>query len=132
MTIARRLVTHPKWKWLPGMLRKSYALRPWRQGDPLVRLGPKTLPDYGHTLVPISARVKGGTPAHGEPDLEDPATVGCLLALLREARKPRTLRLEIYEDATNESFIVNLFQAPNLGEAIGLALLDTWNTTESG
>jgi len=69
--LAKRAVACPGWRWMPGMLPlvvdedgDSVACdRVWRtQG--------------GHTVVPAGAT----------PDLEDPATLGCLLALVRLAR----------------------------------------------
>lgn len=78
--LARRAVACPKWRWMPGMLAS--------QGEGLrvvsvnaehrylhVHPGSFLLPAEGYTL----------------PDLTDPATLGCLLALVREAHGQSTL-----------------------------------------
>lgn len=71
--LARRAVACPRWRWLPGM-RWVHTQIP-RRGE-----------------GPSSARVRDRRPRHGKdvpvtvlPDLTDPATLGCLLALVREA-----------------------------------------------
>lgn len=67
--LARRAVACPRWRWMPGMLynhpkdRPSLALRPEGPNAPIILCGP------------------GG----GLPIFSDPATLGCLLALVREA-----------------------------------------------
>ena len=58
--LARRAVACPGWRWLPGM---RY-----------------TLP-----TTSLHGRWKPGLSPHIMPDLNDAATVGCLLALVREA-----------------------------------------------
>jgi len=58
LDLARRAVACPKWRWMPGMA-DCYGRR-LREGDWL-------------------------DPAVEFPDLTDPATLGCLLALVREA-----------------------------------------------
>jgi hypothetical protein len=67
--LARRAVACPGWRWMPGMLLVSAAkdMRPMR----LVEGGRAFL-----DLIPSEAWL---------PDLDDPATLGCLLALVREA-----------------------------------------------
>jgi hypothetical protein len=59
--LARRAVACPRWRWMPGML-----LIGGHRVD-----GDDVLSEY--------------RPAYALPDLTDPATLGCLLALVREA-----------------------------------------------
>ena len=80
-TLARRAVACKHWKWLPGML--------YTQG--------------GHGVRPVIATApitQGG----GLPDLSDPATLGCLLALVREAWGQPTIatRYSEYQDRGGE------------------------------
>jgi len=69
--LARRLVASPKWKWVPGM-----GVRRWSDYYVLWRTNR------------VSNLAERGTFWLAEgwlPDLNDPATLGCLLQLVREA-----------------------------------------------
>lgn len=76
--LARQLAAHPRWRWMPGMLAldSSLSLRVARACGDLIE---GTLDNPGH-VSPGALFV-----ADALPDLSDPATVGCLLAMLREA-----------------------------------------------
>ena len=69
--LARRAVACPRWRWMPGMLADENAVPGtglWRGGR--MRVDDSDLP---------------AQPRHGcLPVLTDPATLGCLLALVRE------------------------------------------------
>jgi len=67
-TLSHRAVASPGFRWLPGML--------WA----VSRVAP--LEDYAGRIVEGARRAPSGP---GLPDLTDPATLGCLLALVREA-----------------------------------------------
>jgi len=72
--LGRRAVACKHWRWLPGMLDSdgTRVLAIHATGDAVVMLG------YIHTVKPTLL-----SPA----DLRDPATLGCLLALVREAHR---------------------------------------------
>ena len=74
--LARRAVACKRWRWMPGML-SGRDLRVSRCDDDGYVVG------YYENLSYIAECVSGST-----PDLSDPATLGCLLALVREAWGP--------------------------------------------
>ena len=78
--LGRRAVACKGWRWMPGMLIHYTGLRCF------------DLPGFPPKLPePQRARLLGDSPSasllSGDPfpDLTDPATLGCLLALVREA-----------------------------------------------
>ena len=83
--LARRAVICKGWRWMPGMrttegMRVIHEPRLWPDRPSAIREG-----SWVDTAVP---RPLGDH----LPDFDDPATMGCLLALVREAwRAPRAL-----------------------------------------
>ena len=74
--LARRAVACPGWRWLPGM-------RDAVDGDRVVSVSTR-----GQALWVRWAKAGEANqrwPSSRKPDLDDPATLGCLLALVREA-----------------------------------------------
>lgn len=69
--LARRAVACPRWRWMPGMR--------WT----VSRSAP--LEDYAGRILDCDRRAPDSSSFLGLPDLTDPATLGCLLALVREA-----------------------------------------------
>jgi len=72
IALARRAVACKGWEWLPGMLAVEQAVPGMALSPHPVRVD-----DYWHNV------------GVWLPDLTDPATLGCLLALVREAWEPR-------------------------------------------
>ena len=71
--LARRAIACKRWRWMPGM-RSDKGLRIVRRDYDGYVIG------YYDNQWYMSECVSGST-----PDLTDPATLGCLLALVREA-----------------------------------------------
>lgn len=71
--LARRAVACKHWRWMPGMLWIIPAQPGW-VGD-----------NKGRVLAACEDGGPVSEPALVIPDLTDPATLGCLLALVREA-----------------------------------------------
>ena len=69
--LARRAVACPRWRWMPGMLRLRDAPGKADHGKREGRAEARD--DWSYAEWPCL------------PDLTDPATLGCLLALVREA-----------------------------------------------
>lgn len=75
--LARRAVACPGWRWMPGMLARAID-----SGHEA-----RITKVYGHgsaEVVDREGRSEWGL-SEAAPDLDDPATLGCLLALVREA-----------------------------------------------
>jgi hypothetical protein len=70
IALARRAVACRGWRWMPGMLTSFNARH----------LGRHLWVDQGSSVVVYADQNEGEV-----PDLTDPATLGCLLALVREA-----------------------------------------------
>ena len=91
------LVRAPAWRWMPGMRGSDDAGRAFRvrtaltsKHDGIVDYEPCPYTFGGMTrqlLRPVASR----------PDLTDPATLGCMLALAREAWSDPTLHLQPFE-----------------------------------
>jgi hypothetical protein len=71
--LARRAVACKRWRWMPGMLSEK-GLRVHRRDDDGYVVGYYANHEFIAECVPGTL-----------PDLSDPATLGCLLALVRKA-----------------------------------------------
>jgi hypothetical protein len=85
--LARRAVACPRWRWMPGMLdqhdRRVLDTNTGRNlGFPVWWTDAIACDCYEVYEKPDKARSEW---ADALPDLSDPATLGCLLALVREA-----------------------------------------------
>lgn len=74
--LGRRAVACKGWRWMSGMR--------WCMDD-----------DHG--------RIDEGRPTHAIPDLTDPATLGCMLALIRELLEEPTGYMSWYEGDSENS-----------------------------
>jgi hypothetical protein len=95
--LARRAVACPKWQWLPGMLTTD---------------GVRVIGLYA------TGKMAGYTPNSNRfyfvdgsiPDLRDPATVGCLLDLVREAHDNRELVTAKYHELRGWTVCTHSFE----------------------
>jgi hypothetical protein len=87
---AERLITLPGFRWMPGM-RDTEGRR--FVGDTETA---EPLSIFVEWLVDVA---RGGERApRALPDLTDPATIGCVLAMVREALNDPSLYLDCYAD----------------------------------
>ena len=84
--LARRAVKCARWRWLPGMLAKHPNFRGYRVSH-VGLTGMHGVCRYSSPMSELTKRAVVALPLPTSvlPDLTDPATLGCLLALVREA-----------------------------------------------
>ncbi len=134
MTPAQRLAAHPKWRWAPGMLVGS-AREVAAGGDDLVRIvrvhadadGRPDAVGLGFlqrdTQRNIPPWADFWTEVGDVPVLSDPATVGCVLAMLPLGWTLGTAAGAALIPSPRAGAIV---QGATVGEVIALALLAAW------
>jgi hypothetical protein len=110
--LARRAVACKRWRWMPGML-SAKGLRVTRRDSDGYVVG------YYEDLSYIAECVPGTL-----PDLTDPATLGCLLALVREAHGAPAA---YFMGSVNNQWVVHHFTEP---EAYWKSLTK-WQPTEA-
>ena len=128
-TTAQRLAAHPRFRWIPGA-RDSKG---WRVIE--------VAPDGVYALVAFGMESDWERVADmGPPDLSDPATIGCLVGMLREAW-PHACVHPTWSlsggplgpvagwRATRAYGEAKRFDADTEGEAVALALLAAWGET---
>jgi hypothetical protein len=104
LDLAQRAVACKGWRWMPGMLATARDGKAWRLW---------------------SARGRGRADL---PDLDDPATLGCLLALVREAWSLPGWAL----DVVMLTIIVEGQRVQVMTIVAALHGAKVWSTTESG
>jgi hypothetical protein len=103
LTLSRRAVACPGWRWLAGMLARGESVGP-RGGYSRVRVegllssGPPKVVDFHGRRVPAHY-VLGGDESSVLPDLTDPCTLGGLLAIYDERRPTKTCPDPVYTAA---------------------------------
>jgi len=79
---ARRVVASPLWRWMPGMLDDD-GNRVVGDDETAISLPQGADADRDYWTLGFAAT---SGPRHFLPDLTDPATLGCILALYLDAR----------------------------------------------
>ena len=107
--LARRAIACKRWRWMPGML--AIMTEP-HEGETTFR------------VVDYIGNRETGAPITMYPDLSDPATLGCLLALVREAHGAPAA---YFMGSVNNQWVVHHFTEP---EAYWKSLTK-WQPTEA-
>ena len=121
--LARRAVACKGWKWLPGMLgwrtnhkgeqvrvRFVECVEDQELVDPRITVRkPSMTPIFQWGFSTVAGWSEASTIL---PDLRDPATLGCLLALVREAWGNPRLRVSRPDGSDAEALVYALEAAP--------------------
>lgn len=122
MTLARALAAHPRWQWMDGMMSSGGRVTVDTLGAPGA---------HSRTAwLPLAVRVSTGH----YPDLDDPATQGCLMAMLGDAFI--SLEHKAFYGAWQVLFVGRdrehaTSTQGTLGEALGCALLTLWEAADA-
>ena len=94
LELAKRAVVCKHWRWLPGMLTEKHGrVHDVGGGMILVQSKPTAYMDN-------SIRLSWQGASQAIPDLTDPATLGCLLAMVREAWKTQQVTVRLFDDGS--------------------------------
>jgi hypothetical protein len=88
LELAKRAVACKRWRWMPGMLVIAEGYSSLRLAEEVIAFVWRGWPIQEADAVVLQSDCL--------PDLDDPATLGCLLALVREARNDSTLYAHPY------------------------------------
>jgi hypothetical protein len=134
LDLARKLAARPEWRWRPGMRLRSRGGNYWRRvvaADSVhavlaweQHLGDEADCTIKHKLIDLRG---------AEIDITDPATAGCLLAMVpglrTVVRRDDPLGWAVrYADPQDgaECWVSTTLWCPTLGEACARALLAAW------
>lgn len=124
LELARRLVASPRWRWIRGM-----TVRHGELGPCLVLLEEKRFVLFAGMCGSTNPKPLVGW----LPDLADPATLGCLVALLPLGSGPVDLSIARAPAHGTASIFIRdercAFDGETVGEALARALLVAWGET---
>ena len=131
--LARRLVDHPRWRWMAGIMTDDGARV--LLCDDNVRERAFPLVDTPSSMALQNRRVDAcGTVGDRIPDITDPATCGCLLAMLWEVYPLASV--DVTEEGkglashgtwyTVSAWNLGPWTARSVGTALALALIYSW------
>lgn len=140
--LARRLVTHPRWKWMPGMLLAFWY--PEKGAVGVCRYLVVDVDNDGLGCIKDDGSKSWGLCMDGRdpidsddnptPILSDPATQGCLRAMLCTAAGGISVETISPGAGVSEGWCIRIVEdgeplvlyTDTLGEALALALLACW------
>ena len=112
--LARRLVACDQWRWMPGMVTKPQRGRNFATARIRIVCCDDVRADGNHV-----------------PDLDDPATWGCALAMLWEAWPYSRVVRTVDMNGDEAGWAVQGMEADTPGAAIAAALLEAWGNPDA-
>jgi hypothetical protein len=107
LELAKRAVACKRWRWMPGMLVIA-------EGYSSLRLAEEIIP-FVWRGWPIQEADAVVLQSDCLPDFNDPATLGCLLALVREAQGDCTIWTMVDVDCDESAWICTGLEVGEIG-----------------